>query len=388
MHIPFVDLKNQYQGIKEEVLAEIGQALDGMQLYLGKNVQALESEFAAYCGVEFAIGVGSGTDALYIALRACGVGPGDEVITVPHTFIATVEAIVLTGAQPVFVDIDSATYNMDTYQLEKMITSRTKAIIPVHLYGHPANMEPICELAKNYNLKVIEDACQAHGAEYQGRRTGSLGDAGCFSFYFSKNLGAYGESGMITTSDPDIAKRCRMLRDHGQNSKYHHSLMGVNSRIDEIQAAVLRVKLSHLEEWTEKRRNVARAYNTGLPESIVRPQEMPWAKHVYHLYVVRTPERDQLREWLENKGISTGMHYPIPVHLQEAWREIGGGNCSLPVTEKITKEIISLPMYPELSEEEVDYICNCVCEFKESKLYLQPSGSAPSLSAADISIQT
>lgn len=368
MRIPLVDLKKQYQGIKEEVLAEIGQALDGMQLFLGKNVQTIESAFAAYCGTEFSIGVSSGTDALHIALRACGIGPGDEVITVSHTFIATVEAIILAGARPVFVDIDPETYNMDTDQIEKKINGRTRAIMPVHLYGHPANMDPIRELAQAYKLKVIEDSCQAHGAEYKGRRTGSLGDVGCFSFYFTKNLGAYGESGMITTSDPDIAKRCRMLRDHGQDAKYYHAVMGVNGRLDELQAAVLKVKLPHLDEWLEGRRSIAQAYNTGLPPELVKPQEMPWAKHVYHLYVVRTPERDQLRTWLETKGIGTGMHYPVPVHLQKAWHEYSEVNYSLPVTEKITAEIISLPMYPELSTEEVNYICDCICEFSESRL--------------------
>lgn len=367
MRIPLVDLKNQYQGIKEEVLAEIGQALDGMQLFLGKNVQAVESDFAAYSDAEFGIGVGSGTDALHIALRACGIGTGHEVITVSHTFIATVEAIILAGAKPVLVDIDPETYNMDASQIEKMINSQTRAIIPVHLYGHPANMDPILELAQAYKLKVIEDSCQAHGAEYKGRRTGSLGDVGCFSFYFTKNLGAYGEGGIITTSDPDIAKRCRMLRDHGQNAKYHHAVIGLNGRLDELQAAVLKVKLPHLNEWSERRRSIAQAYNTGLPTELIKPREMPWAKHVYHLYVVRTPERDELRAWLETKGISTAMHYPIPVHLQEAWREYGGGDFSLPVTEKITKEILSLPIYPELTAQEVDYICECIREFSESR---------------------
>jgi dTDP-4-amino-4,6-dideoxygalactose transaminase len=368
MRIPFVDLKCQYQDIKEEVLAEISQALDGMQLFLGKNVQTLESEFAAYCGVESAIGVGSGTDALHIAVRACGIGPGDEVITVPNTFIATVEAIILAGAQPVFVDIDPETCNMDTSQVEAMINSNTRAILPVHLYGQPADMDPILELAQTYKLKVIEDACQAHGAEYKGRRTGSIGDVGCFSFYFTKNLGAYGEGGIITTSDPDIAKRCRMLRDHGSSEKYHHALIGINSRLDEIQAAVLRVKLQHLEDWIEKRRKFAQAYNASLPTLLVKPQEMPWAKHAYHLYVIRTQQRDQLKDWLESKGIGVGMHYPIPVHLQEAWCEYGGGDFSLPITEKITGEILSLPMYPELTEEEINYVCDCIREFCESKL--------------------
>lgn len=374
MRIPLVDLKNQYQSIKEEVLAEIGQALDGMQLFLGKNVQALESDFAAYCGVESAIGVGSGTDALHVALLACGIGPGDEVITVSHTFIATTEAIILAGARPVFVDIDPVTYTMDTSQVEKAINSQTRAILPVHLYGHPADMDEILELARTYKLKVIEDACQAHGAEYKGRRTGSLGDAGCFSFYFTKNLGGYGEGGIITTSDPEIARRCRMLRDHGQDAKYYHAMFGINGRLDEIQAAVLRVKLPHLEEWTEKRRSLAQAYAAALPPSVVKPVEMAWAKHVYHLYVVRTPERDQLRTWLESKGVGAGMHYPVPVHLQNAWREYGGSAFSLPVTEKITGEIISLPIYPEMSSEEVNYIGDCIRGFNESNVKITAEG--------------
>jgi dTDP-4-amino-4,6-dideoxygalactose transaminase len=378
MRIPLVDLKKQYQDIKEDVLAEISNALDGMQLFLGKNVQTLESDFASYCGTKFAIGVGSGTEALHLALLASGVGSGDEVITVSHTFIATVEAIVLAGARPVLVDIDPDTYNMDPAQVERVINKKTKAIIPVHLYGHPADMSPILELARIHGLKVIEDACQAHGAEYNGQRTGSLGDAGCFSFYFTKNLGAYGEAGMITTSDPDIAKQCRMLRDHGQDAKYVHAVFGINGRLDEIQAAVLRVKLPHLEEWIEKRRNLAKAYDAALPPSVAKPQEMSWAKHVYHLYVIRTVYRDQLRAWLETNGVATGMHYPIPIHLQQAWHRYGGDDYSLPTTERITREIISLPMYPELTEEEVSYVCECVREFSQSS----------SVSNADVTYQT
>jgi dTDP-4-amino-4,6-dideoxygalactose transaminase len=370
MPIPLVDLKKQCQSIKQEVLAEIGQVLDGMQLFLGKNVQALESNFAAYCGTKFAIGVGSGTDALHVALRACGIGPGDEVITVSHTFIATVEAIILAGAKPVLVDIDAETYNMDPYQVEKRITDKTRAIIPVHLYGHPANMGPLLELARNYKLKVIEDACQAHGAEYEGRRTGSLGDIGCFSFYCTKNLGGYGEGGIITTSDPELAKLCRMLRDHGQNTKYYHSMIGMNARLDEIQAAVLNVKMPHLADWTEKRRSIARVYNENLPADIIKPLEMPWARHVYHVYCVRSPNREQLREWLGKKGINCGMHYPVPVHLQDAWRNHGGEICSLPVTEKIVGEILSLPMYPEMTDEEVNYVCESIQEFADSRLDL------------------
>ena len=368
MQIEFVDLKRQYHIIEEELLTEITRVLSGMKLFLGSNVQQFEVDFARYCGTEFAIGVGSGTEALHLALLACGVSDGDEVITVPNTFFATVEAIALVGALPVFVDIDPKTYNIDVSQIESKITAKTKAIIPVHLYGHPADMGPIQELARAHNLAVIEDACQAHGAAYMGRRTGSLGHVGCFSFYFTKNLGAYGESGIITTSDPDIAGRCRLLRDHGQNPKYYHSIIGLNARLDEIQAAVLKVKLRHLDEWTEKRRSIAQAYYDGLPSQLVMPQEMPWAKHVYHLFVIRTPERERLRVWLEGKGISSGMHYPVPVHLQEAWREYGGCDFSLPVTEKITGEILSLPMYPELTKEEVSYICDCVQEFAGSRL--------------------
>jgi len=366
VRIPLVDLKIQYQDIKEEVLAEISQALDGMQLFLGKNVQTVETEFAAYCGTQHAIGVGSGTDALHIAIRACGIGPGDEVITVSNTFIATVEAIILAGARPVFVDIDPVTQNMDPALVEKAITPRTKAILPVHLFGQTADMDPILALAHKHKLKVIEDACQAHGAEYKGKRAGSLGDVGCFSFYFTKNLGAYGESGIITTSDPEIAKRCRMIRDHGQSAKYYHSMMGINGRLDEIQAAVLKVKMPHLDSWIEKRRNLAQLYNSGLPSSIIKPKEMPWAKHVYYVYVIRTQKRDELKNWLESKEISTGIHYPVPIHQQDAWLAAGGIKVSLPVTERITSEILSLPMYPELKNIEIDYICGCIREFAKS----------------------
>ena len=367
MRIPLVDLRKQFQCIKEEVLTEIAQALDSMQLLLGKNVQAFESDFAAYCETEFAIGVGSGTDALHIALRACDVGPGDEVITVSNTFIATAEAIVLTGARPVFVDIDPVTQNMDPSLVERMINSRTKAVLPVHLYGHPVDMAPILELAQTYKLKVIEDACQAQGAEYHGRRTGSMGDVGCFSFYFTKNLGSYGESGIITTSDPETAKRCRMIRDHGQAAKYYHDIIGFNGRLDEIQAAVLMVHLPYLDRWITERKNLARLYDSRLPSSISKPQEMPWAKHVYYVYVIRTPDRDRLREWLDSKGIGTGIHYPVPIHRQKAMRDYDGDSFSLPITEEITKEILSLPMYPELSSEEVGYICDCIHEFTRSK---------------------
>jgi dTDP-4-amino-4,6-dideoxygalactose transaminase len=363
MHIPLVDLKTQYQGLKEEIIAEIGQVFEGMQLFLGKNVQAVETGFAAYCGTKFAIGVGSGTDALHIALRACNIGKDDEVITVSNTFIATVEAIILAGAHPVFVDIDPVTQNMDPAKIKNAITKHTKAILPVHLFGQTADMKPILALAKQYNLKVIEDSCQGHGAEYEGQRAGSLGDVGCFSFYCTKNLGAYGEAGIITTSNPQIAQQCRIIRDHGQAAKYYHDIIGINGRLDEVQAAILKVKMPHLDEWVEKRRKLARLYDKGLPSWVIKPQEMSWAKHVYYVYVIRTTKRDQLKTYLETKGISTGIHYPVPIHQQKAWLAIDGANISLPVTEKIVGEILSLPMYPEMTATDVDYICKCIKEF-------------------------
>lgn len=367
MQIPLVDLRKQYEAIQEEVQATIGQVLEGMQLFLGENVQAFEEEFARYCGTEFAIGVGSGTEALHLALLACGVGPGDEVITVSHTFIATAEAIALVGGVPVFVDIDPATYNIDPSQIEERITPRTRAILPVHLYGHPAEMKPILELASRYNLRVIEDACQAHGALYHGKRVGSLGDVGCFSFYLAKNLGAYGEGGMVVTNNPEIAQTTRLLRNHGSESKYSHVLLGVNARLDEIQAAILRKKLPHLDEWNEGRRRLARCYDESLPSEMVKPIEQSQCRHVYHLYVIRTPERDQLREWLKARGVDTGIHYPLPIHLQKACQIYGCGNGLLPVTEEIAGQILSLPMYPELTEEEVRYICDSIREFTRSR---------------------
>ncbi len=367
MQIPLVDLKQQYQEIKKEILPEIGRVLEGMQLFLGSNVQTVESEFAAYCNCDYAVGVGSGTDALHIALLACGIGRGDEVITTSNTFIATAEAIVLAGARPVLVDIDPYTYNMDPSLIEQKITPRTKAIIPVHMYGHPADMDPIVEVARAHNLKVIEDACQAHGAEYKGRKTGSLGDIGCFSFYCTKNLGTYGEAGIITTSSPELARLCRILRDHGQSRKYIHALMGVNGRLDEIQAAILKVKMRYLDGWTESRRRLARFYDVALPSFVVKPLEMSWTRHVYHLYVIRTAQRDELRDWLGSQGVSTGIHYPIPIHLQNAWRETCTEECSLPVTEKVTQEIVSLPIYPELSEEAAQYVCDRIWEFAKEE---------------------
>jgi len=370
MTIELVDLKQQYQSLKDQIIPQIEQVLSGMKLFLGENVYQLEEEFAQYCGSRFGIGVGSGTDALYLALSAAGVGPGDEVITVSHTFIATVEAIASTGARPVFVDIDPSTYTMDASQVEAAVTPRTRAIVPVHIYGHPADMSPVLAVARKHSLFVLEDACQAHGSEYRDARVGSLGDAAAFSFYYSKNLGAYGEGGMVVTKDRDVATRVQLLRNHGAKDRYHHSIIGINSRLDEIQAAILRVKLPHLDSWNTMRRTWARHYNQQLAEieHVVTPQEQPYAKHVYHLYVIRVRDRDGLQRWLKAHGVSTGVHYPLPCHVQEACGAYGYQAGSLPVTEAFADQILSLPMYPELTVDQISYVSQTIRDyFKRSR---------------------
>lgn len=365
--IQFVDLKKQYAPYKEEILSGIGHILDGMQLFLGENVRALESEFASYCGAKHGIGVSDGTAALQIILRAMEVGPGDEVITVSHTFIATIEAIILTGAKPVFVDINPDTYLMDVDQVEAKITSKTKAILPVQLYGQMVDMAPLLEIARRYHLKVVEDAAQAHGSSYHGHRAGSVGDAAGFSFYYSKNLGAYGEGGFITTGDDEIARRCRMIRDHGSEQRYHHDMIGFNGRLDEIQALVCRVKLPHLEEWNDARRQHAEQYRQVLHDSpVIVPAVGAGNKPVYHLYVVKAPRRDELQAYLKNLGIFTGIHYPIPNHLQKAVQFLGYSSGDLPVTEKVVGEILSLPMYAELTNEEISTIGSSIKTFYTS----------------------
>jgi dTDP-4-amino-4,6-dideoxygalactose transaminase len=364
MTVPLVDLRAQYETIKDEVLASMTEVLDGMHLFLGKNVRAFEQEFADYCGAARCIGVGSGTDALYLALRACGVGPGDEVITVAHTFIATVEAIELTGATSVLVDIDPETYTLDPSQLEAHVTSRTRAIVPVHLYGQIADMAPIVEVARRHSLRIVEDACQAHGARYDGQRAGAFGDAACFSFYFSKNLGAYGEGGAIVTNDAQIARDVAVLRDHGSEAKYQHLALGVNSRLDELQAAVLRIKLRRLDQWNAMRRAHAARYDSLLADSgLELPLTRTGSEHVYHLYVVRSRQRDDLRRHLESVGVSTGIHYPIPVHRQPAWGASGHAASSLPATEAAADQILSLPIYPELRGAQLEYVCEQVQRF-------------------------
>lgn len=359
--IPFVDLKAQYATIKEEVNAAIQGILDTCQFTLGSEVAAFENEFASYCQSTFGIGVNTGTSALHLSLLAADIGPGDEVITVPFTFVATVAAISYTGATPVFVDIDPRTYTMDPKAIEAAITPRTRAIIPVHLYGQMADMDPIMEFAQQHGLVVIEDACQAHGAEYKGRRAGSIGDAAAFSFYMGKNLGAYGDAGAVTTNSKAVADHIRLLRDHGSASKYEHVEMGVNSRLDELQAVVLRVKLPYLDAWNEARRRHADTYRRLLEESYVTtPEEASYAKHIYHLFVVQVDQRDRVREILDDHGIATGIHYPTPIHQQAASRGCGRVAGSLAVTETIAGRILSLPMYAELELEQSEFVANCL----------------------------
>jgi len=359
--IPFVDLKAQYQSIKPEVNAAIQGILDSCQFTLGSEVAAFEQEFAAYCQSKHGIGVNTGTSALHMALLAAGVGRGDEVITVPFTFVATVSAIDYTGATPVFVDIDPQTFTMDVNQLEAAITPKTKAIIPVHLYGQCADMDPLLEIAKRHGLVVIEDACQAHGAEYKGRRAGSMGDMGCFSFYPGKNLGAYGEAGMVTTDNPEFARTVRMLRDWGAEKKYHHVLKGYNFRMEGLQGAVLRVKLRYLEQWTEGRRTAAAHYDRLLAGSgIPTPKAMPHNRHVYHIYAVRTAHRQAWQDGLLAQGVQSGIHYPTPVHLLPAFADLGYHLGQFPHSEQAANEVLSLPMFPELTETQCDEVARAL----------------------------
>lgn len=352
--VPLVDLKAQYHSIKSEIDAAVSRVLESSQFVLGDEVAEFEKEFAAYSGAGEGIAVNSGTSALHLALLAAGVGPGDEVITVPFTFVATVAAIHYAGATPVFVDVEPRSFTMDMAQIEAAITPKTKALLPVHLYGQPADMDPILDIARRHKLVVIEDAAQAHGAEYKGRRVGGIGDFGCFSFYPGKNLGAYGEGGLVTTNNTEYGNTIRMLRDWGQDRKYHHVRKGFNYRMEGIQGAILRVKLAHLEAWTDARRAHAAAYRDQLKEAAVRlPDEMPYARHVYHVFTVRTSEREQLQKSLTGEGIQTGIHYPIPVHLQPAYADPRYGKGSFPVAERAAAEVLSLPMYPEMTSDQV-----------------------------------
>ena len=359
--VPFVDLKQQYASIKTEVDAAIARVVENTSFILGPQVRAFEAAFAEYAGARACIGVNSGTAALQLALMAAGIGAGDEVIVPSFTFFATAEAVSVLGATPIFVDVDPASYTVTAATIERAITPRTRAVIPVHLYGQAADLDPILELAKTHHLHVIEDAAQAHGAEYNGKRVGALGSAGCFSFYPSKNLGAYGEAGAIVTNDEELATRLRLLRDHGSTSKYAHAIVGYNFRMEEIQAAVLNVKLPHLDDWNDARRARAARYSSSLANSGIRvPREMDYARHVYHVYAVQSENRDDLQNRLTAAGVQTGVHYPIPIHLQPAYASLGYKRGDLPVTEALAERVLSLPMFPELTDEQIDRVTEAI----------------------------
>ncbi len=361
--IPMVDLRRQYEGIKGEIDAAVREVLDNTQFILGPNVGELEREIAAYEGVPHAIGVASGTDALLLALRACDVQPGDEVITTPFTFIATAEVIALLQARPVFVDIDPRTYNIDPAGLEKKITPRTRAVIPVHLFGHPADMDDIMDISRRHNLRVIEDCAQAFGALYRGRRVGSMGDFGCFSFFPSKNLACYGDGGMVITREQGMAEKLRLLRNHGSRVKYHHDLLGYNSRLDEIQAAILRVKFRRIEEWNDGRRRAADLYRALIRrEDVTLPFETPGCRHVYHQFTIRSAARDRILENLTAQGIASAVYYPVPLHLQKVFAGLKGID-DLKVSESSAAEVLSLPMFPEITEEEVRRVSDVINGF-------------------------
>jgi dTDP-4-amino-4,6-dideoxygalactose transaminase len=380
MNVPFLDLKVQYKQIEHEVLPMVIEAMTNGAFIGGPQVLGFEKEFAEFCESKYCAGLNSGTDALRFALMAVGVGPGDEVITVPNTFIATTEAISQVGATPVFVDIDERTYNMDPQKLEAYLNQRhahgamrsagrPKAVIPVHLYGQPADMDPIMEIAQNNNIIVIEDACQAHGALYNNRKAGSLGTIGCFSFYPGKNLGAYGEGGAIVTQDEEIANTIRMIRDHGQAKKYFHDIEGYNGRLDAIQAGVLRIKLKRLANWNHSRHENAAYYDELLSKvnGVTLPVEAGFASSVYHLYVILVDDREGLQQFLSDKGIGTGLHYPLPLHLQTAYAHLGYKDGSFPVTESVAKRLISLPMFPELTREQIEYVATSIKQFMSNR---------------------
>jgi len=366
MHIrvPFLDLNVHHAALRNELDRAIGQVIDSGAFAGGPFVEKFEADFAAFSHSQYAVGLGSGTEALWLALLACGVGPGDEVITVPSTFMATAEAITYCSARPVFVDVDERTYTMDPARLEKAVTARTKAIIPVHLFGQTADMDPILEFSREHNLFVIEDAAQAHGAEYKGRKAGTLGHAGCFSFYPGKNLGAFGEAGAVVTDDFQLQEKIRILRDHGQVRKYRHTMIGWNCRMDGIQAAVLSVKLKQLERGNSLRRAHALQYSRifGGMDGVITPFEAPNARHVYHIYAIRVQDREQLMWLLKEKGIQCGVHYPVPIHLQTAYESLGYKNGAFPISEEIAREFISLPMFPELTREQVEMVALSVKE--------------------------
>jgi dTDP-4-amino-4,6-dideoxygalactose transaminase len=366
MPVPFVDLQAQYRSIKAEVDAAVQRVLDTSAFILGREVEAFERAFAEYVGARECVGVSNGTAAIQLALQACGVGAGDEVIVPANTFFATAEAVSTAGATPVFVDCDPVTYNIAAGKIEEVINERTRAVIPVHLYGQPADLDAVFEVAERHNLIVIEDAAQAHGARHRGGRVGARGRAGCFSFYPGKNLGAYGEGGAVVTSDPEVARRLRMLRDHGSEQKYRHELVGYNCRLEGIQGAVLNVKLKYLDDWNALRRAHAARYRAllaPLAGSLTLPAEADYAEHVYHLFVVQTDGRDQLQRYLSAAGVQTGVHYPVPVHLQPAYAPLGHSEGDFPNAEAQAKRVLSLPMFAELTERQLKYVADALADF-------------------------
>ncbi len=376
MILPLVDLKREYEALRAEIDPEMEAVLESGRYILGERGMSFEKAFAGFCGVPHAISVGSGTAALVLALKALGVGAGDEVITAANSFVATAEAISVVGARPVLVDVDPQLYTLYPAAFEAAIVPRTRAVIPVHLYGHPSDMEAVARIARRHRLAVLEDACQAHGAEYQGIRVGSLGDAAAFSFYPAKNLGAYGDGGAMTTGRTELAEAVRLLRDHGQTQRYTHELVGYNSRLDELQAAILSVKLRHLDAWNARRRQMAHLYQEYLADLeaeglAVLPTEAPWGRHVYHLYVIQVEKdaRDPLVAHLQRHGVGVQVHYPIPIHLQPAYAHLGHGPGSLPVTEQVARRIVSLPMFPHITQSEVEHVCCLLREFLMETLH-------------------
>jgi len=359
MNVPFVDLKSQYLSIKDRLDSAIQSVIDETAFIGGKYLKNFETEFATYCESKYCVGVGNGTDALYIALRSLGIGHGDEVITVANSFIATPESITMTGAKVKFVDCDPETYNIDITKIESKITSKTKAILPVHLFGQPADMLQIQKMAKKYSLFIIEDAAQAHGAKINGIRVGNFSDIACFSFYPGKNLGAYGDGGAIITNDEELALKCRMIANHGRTQKYNHEFEAVNSRLDALQASILSAKLISLDEWNEKRRNCAQAYQERLShlDSVVLPQEVNDTRHVYHLYVIRVSNRDNVLQQLRDRGVNCGIHYPITLPNLDAYKYLGHQPDDFPNASKYSNEILSLPVFPDLSMTQIDYVC-------------------------------
>jgi dTDP-4-amino-4,6-dideoxygalactose transaminase len=365
MNVPYFDLPAQIRGLRPQLDAAIARTLDSCAFCLGPEVTRFERDFAASVGAAHGIGFNSGTSALHVAALLAGLGPGDEVVTTPYTFVATSWALAYVGARPVFVDIDAATFNLDPALVEKAITPRTKAILPVHLYGHPFDVDPILELCRRHGLPLIEDAAQAHGARYKGKPVGTFGELAAYSFYPGKNLGACGEAGALVTSRADYDARARSLREHGSKERYYHDEIGFNYRMEGLQGAVLNVKLPHLPEWTAARRRIAHRYHAHLAATPLKlPREAPWAQSVYHLYVVRHPNRDRLREHLQAKGVGTALHYPLPLHLQKCFASLGYKAGDFPVAERAGRECLSLPIYPELTDEQVDYVAAAIGEFK------------------------